>query len=190
MRWAGENHYRAENRDEEVRSSTMIRDDRHTGESMARFLAWFWMGLVAGVSFIATPVKFRATSLTMAAALDVGHVTLHALNRIEWFLSVLLLFALARRARLLRLENQRLKKQSLSTWEAVAAAIVFGCVIAQSVWLLPALDLRTAQIMNGHPLPPSPLHGLFIAVETTKWVALFVLGLVAGIDSPSAETSA
>lgn len=136
---------------------------------MARFLAWFWMGLVAGVSFIATPVKFRATSLTMAVALDVGHVTLHALNRIEWFLSALLLFALARRVRLL----------GLNKWEAAVAAVVFSCVLAQSTWLLPALDLRTEQIMNGHPLPPSPLHGLFIAAETTKLVALFVLGLLA-----------
>ena len=135
---------------------------------MVRFIAWFWMGLVAGISFIATPVKFRATSLTMATALDVGHVTLHAFNRIEWLLCALLAFGLARGA----------ASRRPSTTDLVLTTLVLGWVFAQSVWLLPALDLRTAQIMQGKPLPPSPLHGLFIAAETTKIAALFFLGLL------------
>ena len=38
-------------------------------------LAWLWAGLVLGVSFVATPVKFLAPSLSLADALAVGRVT-------------------------------------------------------------------------------------------------------------------
>ncbi|MBO0735377.1 MAG: hypothetical protein J2P48_02230 [Alphaproteobacteria bacterium] len=34
-----------------------------------------WVGILSGVSYIATPLKFRAASLTRAAALEVGRVT-------------------------------------------------------------------------------------------------------------------
>src|SRR5690606_9509596 len=42
-----------------------------------------WIGALLGVSFLATPVKFLAPSLTLPVALDVGRQTFHWLNRVE-----------------------------------------------------------------------------------------------------------
>lgn len=136
---------------------------------MVRFIAWFWMGLVAGVSFIATPVKFRATSLPMAVALDVGHVTLHALNRIEWFLAALCAWLVARAYR-----KGLLPKIAFGPF---AAAVLL--VVLQTTWLLPVLDVRTEMVIAGTPPPPSPLHAFFIAAEALKLVALGLLGWTA-----------
>ena len=57
---------------------------------MIRFIAYVWLGLVLGVSFLATPIKFRAKSLTRPVALDVGRTTFHAFGKLEWLLSVAL----------------------------------------------------------------------------------------------------
>ena len=43
-----------------------------------------WAGLILGVSFIATPVKFQAPHLTMPVALEVGKATFHLFNMIKW----------------------------------------------------------------------------------------------------------
>ena len=68
---------------------------------MIRFVAYAWFGLVVGVSFLATPIKFRAQSLTLPVALDVGRTTFHAMTRLEWLLTLALLGAMVvARARL------------------------------------------------------------------------------------------
>ena len=43
-----------------------------------------WLGLLVGVSFIATPVKFAAPTLELGPALDVGRVTFALFSKIEW----------------------------------------------------------------------------------------------------------
>jgi uncharacterized membrane protein len=43
-----------------------------------------WVGSVLGVSFIAAPTKFMASHLTMPVALEVGKVTFHVFNKVEW----------------------------------------------------------------------------------------------------------
>lgn len=147
---------------------------------MTRFVAWFWMGMVFGVSFIATPVKFRALTLSMPVALDVGHVTLHALNRIEWlFAAVLLLFAVRHSGTARRLDSET-GHPFARLGVLLGASAVCGVVAAQALWLLPALDVRTAEVIAGRPQPPSPLHGLFIGAEVLKLALLFGVGLAAG----------
>jgi hypothetical protein len=49
-------------------------------------LALFWLGLLAGVSFLATPVKFMAPSLSLPVALDVGRQTFSVFNPLELLL--------------------------------------------------------------------------------------------------------
>jgi len=60
-------------------SRTVVRATVVGAAAMVRPLAWVWMGIVIGVSFLATPVKFTADSLTRPVALDVGRATFHAL---------------------------------------------------------------------------------------------------------------
>jgi hypothetical protein len=59
-------------------------------DAMIRPLAWVWMGIVIGVSFLATPIKFTADSLTRPVALDVGRATFNALGYLELALTVTL----------------------------------------------------------------------------------------------------
>lgn len=135
---------------------------------MIRFVAWTWAGLVIGVSFLATPVKFRAESLTLPVALDVGRATFHALGRVEWALSAVLVVALI------------VARDDLRTADLVLAAVVAAIVAFQGGYLIPQLDERVAAVIAGSPLPPSHLHTVFGVVETCKVGLLIAIGAWTG----------
>ncbi|MGE0521894.1 MAG: hypothetical protein AB7O60_02530 [Variibacter sp.] len=119
-----------------------------------------WLGMLVGVSFLATSAKFLAPSLTLPVALDVGRHTFAVFNKVEWaFAAVsLLMFIAGRRA-----------------WTVGAAlAVTIGLLLAETVWLLPVLDARVGMIMAGQQPPLSQLHTLFIAFEAVRVVALLV----------------
>lgn len=145
---------------------------------MIRPLAWVWMGIVIGVSFLATPIKFTADSLTRPVALEVGRATFHALNYLEWALTValaaLIWHAIA--------NADRPSPRAL-----VAAGFIAAAVATQSVWLLPALDERVASIIAGTEPPPSHLHTFYGIVEITKVTALGLLGhwAIPSVSPPS-----
>src|SRR5699024_5442989 len=63
------------------------------GIFMLTLVALIWLGMLLGVSGLATPIKFQAVSLTLPVALDVGQTTFAAFNKMEWLLSVLLILA-------------------------------------------------------------------------------------------------
>lgn len=144
---------------------------------MIRPLAWIWLGIVIGVSFLATPIKFTADSLTRPVALDVGRATFHALARLEWGLTAALAVAIWMAAA----DGRRPARRTL-----VAAAVVAVCVVLQSAWLIPALDERVATIIAGVEPPPSHLHTVYGAVEVAKVVALALLGAWATRIEPTA----
>lgn len=120
-------------------------------------LATLYIGLLLGVSFLATPVKFLAPSLTLPVALDVGRQTFMAFNMTELVcalvLSVLALLGAARRPQVL-------------------AGSVLLLVFIQTVWLLPVLDARVEIILQGDVPPPSQLHNLYIAMDVVKLALL------------------
>ena len=142
---------------------------------MIRPLALVWMGIVIGVSFLATPVKFTADSLTRPVALDVGRATFHALAYLEWVLTALLAVLIWRAAT---------HQQSIGRRALTAAAVVAVAVVVQSAWLQPELDERVASIIAGIEPPPSHLHTVYGIVEATKVIAL---GLLAAWAEPQAR---
>ncbi len=120
--------------------------------------------MVLGVSFLATPIKFRAASLTLPVALDVGRTTFHAFGRVEWALTIgLVALAVGARAQLQPFD-----------WFLVGLVLVI--VVAQAVWLIPQLDLRVAAVIAGEPLPPSPLHQIYAGAEVAKAMTLVTIG--------------
>jgi len=129
-----------------------------------QFLAYVWFGLVLGVSFLATPIKFRAKSLTRPVALDVGRATFHAFGKLEWVLSVALAVAALRVG------------SSLQPVDWFLVVLVVVIVVGQTLWLIPRLDVRVAAIIDGEELPPSHLHSVYAGVEFVKAVALVVIG--------------
>jgi hypothetical protein len=125
-------------------------------------LALVWIGMLLGVSFLATPVKFLAPSLTLAVALDVGRQTFSAFSMLEVVAALVLLTA----AVLIRSQRQ---------------VVVFVCLISalvalQFFWLLPALDGRVEVILQGEMPGESHLHSVYIAIEAAK------LALLTGIS--------
>ncbi len=154
--------------------------DRGISTSWANTLrygvAFFWAGLVIGLSFIETPLKFRAPGVTLEIGLGIGRLVFSTLNRIELGLIVLLFvsLALAKAGRL---------QQILFV---VLAAIVF----LQTFWLLPALDARAEMVILGNPPPPTSHHIVFVAMESTKAACLLLLGALrspSGVKSPAAK---
>lgn len=120
--------------------------------------------MLLGVSFLATPVKFLAPSLSFAVALDVGRHTFAVFNKVEWLLSVVLMGAV--------LSGDR-RWLSLST-----TAVIIALVAAETFWLLPLFDHRVGMIIAGQQPLPSNLHNLYIAFEVVKLLALAFVALL------------
>lgn len=157
--------------------------------AVIRFVAWVWLGIVVGVSFLATPIKFTAESLTRPVALDVGRATFHLLNQIECILTLVLVALVWRSA------------QRAQTARPVAALVglVAVIVVAQTFWLLPELDARVESIIDGVEPSPSILHTVFGVLEVAKVAALGIVGhlaladqqspVSAGLSKPASTTS-
>jgi hypothetical protein len=120
------------------------------------FVALVWLGIVIGVSFMATPIKFTASTLDLPTALEVGRVTFRLLERVEWMLALALI------------ANAWLARQR-PPWSFYLVVIVLA---AEAFWLLPVLGVRTDAIRAGARPPASNLHVVFIAAELVKCVAL------------------
>ena len=113
-------------------------------------------------SFLATPAKFLAPSLTLPVALDVGRHTFGLFSIVE-VVSAFLLLALAILNRFNRV--------------VLLLALLIGSLVAlEFVWLLPVLDARVKIILQGGTPEESGLHNLYIVFETTK---LLLLGAIA-----------
>ena len=136
-------------------------------------LAWLWAGLVLGVSFVATPVKFLAPSLSLADALAVGRVTFEALKWIECVAVVAL-------AATIWIANRRRRELALF-------AVIVVILLCQYIWMLPVLDARVQTIIDGQDLPPSSLHWVYTVLEFVKVVVLVVIGLIGYRGSGSAR---
>jgi len=125
-----------------------------------------WLGLLFGVSFIATPVKFAAPTLELGPALDVGRVTFALFGKIEWGVAGLLALAVF--------------LAGFPRFALAGLAVLITALALQSFWLLPALDVRVAAIMAGETLPGSYHHNAYGGLEIIKSVTLLALA-VAGV---------
>ncbi len=125
-------------------------------------LALLWAGMIIGLSFIATPVKFRAKSLERKAAFDVGRVTFRLFSRVEMVLAVLMLIV----AWLAKPEGTL----------TLLIGLILLVIIVQGAWLTPYLVRRAAAVIEGHEPPKSQAHMLFVSAEVLKLLALVALG--------------
>ena len=145
-------------RSHENRRKTSVEIVAQTG------IAFTWAGLVIGLSFIETPLKFHAPGITQALAVGIGRLVFATLNRIELILAVLLFAALLMGGR--------------SSLKYCLFGLILALVLTQTFWLLPALDARARLFIEGLPAPASFHHVLFIATESVKLAALLTFGIV------------
>ena len=121
-------------------------------------LALVWAGMLIGISFLATPAKFLAPSLTLPVALDVGRQTFGLFSLVE----IVFGFVLVAAAFVTRHERRVL----------IVAVLVGTCVALEVVWLLPVLDARVEIILRGGTPEESRLHSLYIVFESAKLLLL------------------
>lgn len=126
---------------------------------------FLWCGAVLAISFLETPLKFRAPGITLPLGLGIGALVFRALNIVELVLAVVLTGAV---------------------WVAPPSALVIGVLgglwlllVAQVVVVRRRLDRRTAELLAGVGLPRSPLHLVYVALEIVKILLLPVLGILA-----------
>jgi len=141
--------------------------------------AWvclIWFGMTAGISLLATPLRFSASTITRPVALDVGQVVFAALNRAE-FVALIILLILVRMA-----------GSAKELWAGCGALALI--LLSQAMWLLPELSARTQQIIAGTEPPPSTVHGVYSILELSKLLLLLYLGfrslqmLISGTKTP------
>lgn len=142
-------------------------------------LSWIWLGLIIGVSFIATPAKFLAPSLSLPVALEVGRATFGTFKYIECVTLVVAVIL-------------AIKYKTDFPAVAMLAAII-AVLLIQYGWLLPILDARVEMIVQGEIPPTSSTHLFYVVLEIMKIVCLIMLavftnrsapGITAGLEAP------
>lgn len=121
-----------------------------------------WAGAVLGVSFIATPIKFKAPMLDRPTAFDVGRVTFLFFEKAEWALAILFILLILGAG-----------PQSVPV---VYGLIVVLIVTAQVLWLTPKLIRRAVMLSSGETPPESPAHRIFVVLEAVKLLCLILFG--------------
>ena len=122
-----------------------------------------WLGLLVGVSFVATPIKFTAPTLELGPALDVGRVTFGLFSRIEWGLAALCLLVAV--------------FAGVPPLRTAVVGLLAILLAVQALWLLPVLDDRVAAIIAGQYPPPSVHHTVYGGIEAAKACLLLALAV-------------
>jgi hypothetical protein len=129
-----------------------------------------WLGMVLAISFLETPLKFRAPGITVPLGLGIGRLVFRALAVVELALAGMLTAALA---------------PGDQTAVIVLASLLWAVLVVQVAVLLPRLDRRARLILASDTPSRSRLHLAYVALDGIKVVLLPVLGvvLVSGIAS-------
>ncbi len=117
-----------------------------------------YAGILLGISFLATPIKFLAPSLTLPIALEIGKVTFHALIKLEWFVAFTYLIILW--------------FNPLSKLGYIFVFIIFIVLTIQTFSVLPTLDARIILIQQGESLKISYCHCIYIISDLIKIISL------------------
>ncbi|HEX2846826.1 MAG TPA: hypothetical protein VHN59_09775 [Chitinophagaceae bacterium] len=121
-----------------------------------------WIGFVCAISFMEAWLKFRAPGVTLPIGLGIGRLVFGALNKVEW------VFAIAVCVSVL------MYRKSMFAVPVISLLIIIAILLLQTVWLLPALDARAEQYIQGQPVAPSKLHVWFVGMESLKVTCLFI----------------
>ncbi len=126
---------------------------------------FIWLGFVGAISFMEAWLKFRAPGIDLPLGLGIGRIVFNALNKMEWIFCLIIIFVITK-------AGWTPFKNKLRIPLFIAISIL--CI--QSIWLLPALDQRAEQIIQGDAVQPSYLHLYYVLLEVLKSISLFIFG--------------
>jgi hypothetical protein len=122
-----------------------------------------WLGMVLAISFIETPLKFRAPGVTLQVGLGIGRLVFRALNACELALAAVVVGCFA------------ITPPAMGI--AVAAAVAVVTLLVQVLAVRPRLSRRSDTVLAGEDGPRSRAHWAFVGLEIVKVVTLLIAGI-------------
>lgn len=138
------------------------------GAAVAVATTFVWLGMVVGIAFIESPLKFRAPNVTLQIGLGIGRLVFRALNTVEGiFAGVLVVLVIV---------------TPPATPIIVAFAVAMTMLLLQLAAVRPRLNKRSDQVLAGYEGPRSHAHYVYVGLELIKLTALLIAGslLLAG----------
>ncbi len=135
-----------------------------SGAAVAVAVVFVWLGMVLAISFLETPLKFRAPGVTLQIGLGIGRLVFRALNGVE------LTFGLALAAVLVL--------GRLPVGVVVASVTAVAALAVQVTLIRPRLSRRTDAVLAGLDAPRSRGHYAYVGLELIKAVALAATGIL------------
>ncbi|HEY8661263.1 MAG TPA: hypothetical protein VIL78_19675 [Hanamia sp.] len=120
--------------------------------------ALLWAGMILGISFLESWVKFRAPTLTKAIGLDVGRTVFNSFHKVQCILLMVIIL------------NAIFIKLTLINWLIVGMLIII-CIL-QLTWLFPTLNRRVNTILAGGKPQNSHIHKAYGIFEIAKFLIL------------------
>jgi hypothetical protein len=131
--------------------------------AVAAAVVFIWLGMVLAISFMETPLKFRAPGVDIPIGLGIGRVVFRALNRVELALALTALAAIV-------------VGRPTGTVAGLGAAIIV-ILAGQLIVIRPQLNRRTDRVLADKNLPRSTAHLYYVVLEVTKAFTLLALGI-------------
>lgn len=123
-----------------------------------------WLGMVAAISFLEAPLKFRAPGVTVRIGLGIGRLVFRALNTAEVILAAVLVVAAV---------SDRPPPRV-----AAAGAVAVAALTAQLAFVRPRLTRRSNRVLAGEDVPRSSGHYVYVVLELLKVAALLATGVL------------
>ncbi|MBX6380722.1 MAG: hypothetical protein IRZ01_08615 [Thermoflavifilum aggregans] len=126
-------------------------------------ISFVWLGFFSAISFMEAPVKFQAPHLSLSVGVEVGRIVFQTSHLVQWIFFLLLLLSLLRTGKLFN-----------TLWIGWGGLMLI--MLAESFWLFPALDRQAQQVIQGHILPMTTVHWIFVMAEMLKIPCLLFIG--------------
>lgn len=128
-------------------------------------VAYVWLGMVLAISFLETPLKFRAPGVTLPIGLGIGRLVFRALNSVEALLAAAALAAAL---------------AGDAPGSVLGPATALAALLAAQVGVVRrAMTRRTDRVIAGEELPRSRGHLAYVGCEVAKVALLVALGVAA-----------
>ena len=125
---------------------------------------FLWLGMVVAISFIETPLKFRAPGVTLQVGLGIGRLVFRALNGCELLLAAVTAVAFV--------------VEPPTVGAVVAAGVAVLALLVQVLLVRPRLTRRSDAVLAGAEGPRSRAHWAYVGVEFVKVAGLLIAGVL------------
>lgn len=132
--------------------------------AVAVAVVFIWLGMVAAISFIETPLKFRAPGVTLQIGLGIGRLVFRVLNSCELVLAAVLIATFV--------------IEPPVVGAAVSAGVAVVMLVAQVLLVRPRLTRRSDAVLAGGEGPRSRAHWVYVGLELVKVAGLLITGVL------------